>query len=155
CRRIWAARLLARFPQIGNHLLASRLTLSGLVVLKDVLDESNVDEILERAAGLGEPDVRHLVTRIRIADAPPSPSVEVAPGQLALTTPPAAAAAEGPVATSQKAIDESPREELRAVTLWVTKEFRDELEAVRSLVSHAVPSCKTEDVLLYVLREQR
>src|SRR5262245_66562859 len=32
CRRIWAARLLARFPQIGSHLLARRLTLSGLVM---------------------------------------------------------------------------------------------------------------------------
>src|SRR5215470_10180503 len=43
CRRIAAARLLARFPQIAPHLLASRLTLMGLVALKDVLDESNVD----------------------------------------------------------------------------------------------------------------
>src|SRR3954469_11384259 len=38
CRRIAAARLLARFPQITSYLLASRLTLMGLVALKDVLD---------------------------------------------------------------------------------------------------------------------
>src|SRR6476620_8926548 len=57
CRRIAAARLLARFPQIATYLLASRLTLMGLVALKDVLDESNVEELLERAAGLSEPDV--------------------------------------------------------------------------------------------------
>ena len=52
CRRIAAARMLARFPQIGGYLLASRLTLMSLVALKDVLDETNVDELLERASGL-------------------------------------------------------------------------------------------------------
>src|SRR5512144_937089 len=35
CRRISAARLLARFPQIAAYLLASRLTLMALVALKD------------------------------------------------------------------------------------------------------------------------
>src|SRR3954449_3971515 len=47
CRRIAAARLLARFPQIVPQLRASRLSLTALVALKDVLDESNVDEVLE------------------------------------------------------------------------------------------------------------
>src|SRR6516225_3290342 len=61
CRRITAARLLARFPQLAPHLLSSRITLSGMVVLKDVLDESNVDELLERAAGLSERELRQLV----------------------------------------------------------------------------------------------
>src|SRR5580765_534224 len=31
CRRISAARLLARFPQIASYLLANKLTLMGLV----------------------------------------------------------------------------------------------------------------------------
>src|SRR6059058_4533578 len=35
CRRITVARLLSRFPQIASYLLASRLTLMGLVALKD------------------------------------------------------------------------------------------------------------------------
>jgi hypothetical protein len=154
CRRIGAARLLARFPQIGSYLLASRLTLMGLVALKDALDESNVDELLERAAGLSELDIRQLVNRIRLGDAPRSPSVEVAPGQLALAA--TASLAADPVATSTPSIKEAPpREELQAVTLWVGREFREELEAVRSLASHAVPSGKKEDVLLYVLRAQR
>ena len=48
CRRIAAARLLARFPQIAGYLLSSRLTLMGLVALKDVIDEVNVD-VLERS----------------------------------------------------------------------------------------------------------
>src|SRR3954466_7033417 len=61
CRRIAAARMLARFPQIGGHLLSSRLTLMSLVALKDVLDETNVGELLDRASGLTEPEVRQLV----------------------------------------------------------------------------------------------
>jgi hypothetical protein len=71
CRRIAAARLLARFPQIAGYLLSSRLTLMGLVALKDVLDESNVDEMLERAAGLSEHDVRQLVMRTKLEAARP------------------------------------------------------------------------------------
>src|SRR3954454_4663644 len=66
CRRISAARLLARFPQIAGCLLASRLTLMSLVALKDVLDETNVGELLERASGLSEPEVRQLVLRMRL-----------------------------------------------------------------------------------------
>src|SRR3954469_334019 len=64
CRRISAARMLARFPQIGGYLLSSRLTLMSLVALKDVLDQTNVGELLDRASGLSEPEVRQLVLRI-------------------------------------------------------------------------------------------
>src|SRR3954451_22808317 len=79
CRRIAAARLLARFPQVVPHLRASRLSLTALVALKDVLDESNVDEVLERAAGLSEPDVRQLALRIRLdAVAPLPPAMNLA-----------------------------------------------------------------------------
>jgi hypothetical protein len=90
CRRIWAARLLVRFPQIAGYLLASRLTLMGLVALKEVLDESNANELLERAAGMSEPDVRQLVMRIRMGNSKPPASVEIAPDQIGLATPPAA-----------------------------------------------------------------
>jgi 5-methylcytosine-specific restriction endonuclease McrA len=44
---------------------------------------------------------------------------------------------------------------LDALMLRVGSEFREELEAVRRLLSHAVPSGKREDVLLHVLRAQR
>src|SRR6478609_2860207 len=64
CRRISAARLLARFPPIAGYLLASRQTLMSLVALKEVLDDSNVDDLLERASGLSEPEVRQLVLRL-------------------------------------------------------------------------------------------
>src|SRR5262245_48867557 len=68
CRRIAAARLVARFPAVARYLLSSRLSLTALVALKDVLDESNVEELLERAAGLSEHEVRDLVLHIRLGD---------------------------------------------------------------------------------------
>jgi len=151
CRRIAAARLLARFPQIASYLLASRITLMGLVGLKDVLDDSNVAELLERASGLSEPDVRQLVMRIRFGAAASLPTVRAASGQLAPATPAAAIVAADPVATSKV----EPPEDLQPVTLWVGREFCEELEAVRTLLGHAVPSGKREEVLLYVLRAQR
>src|SRR5881394_869425 len=153
CRRIAAARLLARFPQIAPFLMSSRLTLTALVALKDVIDEANVDELLERAAGLSETEVRLLVMRVRFAEAAPAPSSEVAPNQIALVaTAPAAAPAADRVAT---VMETSPPESLEAVTLWVGREFREEQAAVRALLSHAVPSGKREEVLLHVLRAQR
>src|SRR5881394_881885 len=66
CRRIAAARLLARFPQLASPLMSNRVTLMGLVALKEVLDETNVDELIERASGLSEPEVRQLVLRIQL-----------------------------------------------------------------------------------------
>jgi hypothetical protein len=157
CRRIGVARLLARFPRIAGYLLASRLTLMGLGALKDVLDESNVDELLERAAGLSERDVRELVTRIQFGSAAPRASVEVSPNQIELATPPAARVAADSVATSMRNESQPAREEeqLEAMTLWVGREFRRELAAVRDLLSHAVPSGKREEVLLHALRAQR
>jgi 5-methylcytosine-specific restriction endonuclease McrA len=143
CRRISAARMLARFPQIGGYILSSRLTLMSLVALKDVLDETNVGELLDRASGLSEPAVRQLVLRMRLGDP-------------AVATPVASTVAADAVATTAAATENAPpRDDLQAMTLWVGREFREELEAVRTLLGHAVPSGKLEEVLLHVLRAQR
>src|SRR4051794_9443940 len=116
CRRIAAARLLARLPQVVPHLRASRLSLTALVALKDVLDESNVDEVLQRAAGLSESEVRQLALRIRLDAVAPSPAAanrEVVEREVA--TPLAAAPAAARVATPAVA---SPQEErMEALTL--------------------------------------
>ncbi len=113
-RRLTAARIIARFPDAARYLRSGALTLGSLAALKDVLDEDNVQEWLDRAIGKSGREVRDLVA-----------------------TPSAAAAA------------------VKPVTLWLTDELRAELDAVRNLLGHAVPSGKTEDVLLHVLRAQR
>jgi hypothetical protein len=46
-RRIIAARLLARFPVVVRYLAPGKLNLTTLCELKDVLDDSNVETILE------------------------------------------------------------------------------------------------------------
>jgi hypothetical protein len=109
-----------------------------------VLDDANVDVLLERAAGLSEPELRQLVMRIRFEAAAPPPRIDFASVQLEVADPPAAIVAADAVATSTV----HPREELQAVTLWVGREFREDLEAVRQLLGHAVPSGKTDEVLL-------
>src|SRR4051812_18656694 len=125
CRRISAARLLARFPQIANYLLANRLTLMSLTALKDVLDDANAGELLERASGLSEPEVRQMVLRMRLGAAGATPA------QAVLATPAAATVAADAVATSTaetvatSTAEAPPREQLQAVTLWVGREFRE------------------------------
>ncbi len=64
-RRTKAARLLGRFPVIAEYLTDGRLNLTNLVELRDVLDESNVVELLDRASGRTEEEVKRLVVALR------------------------------------------------------------------------------------------
>ena len=70
-RRTTAARLLARFPVIAEYLADGRLNLTTLVELRDVLDEAHATEILDRAAGRTEDQVKQLVAALRPQPAPP------------------------------------------------------------------------------------
>jgi hypothetical protein len=69
-RRTTASRLLARFPIVADHLADGRLNLTTLVELRDVLDESRLDEILRRAAGRTEEQVKELVAALAPRPAP-------------------------------------------------------------------------------------
>src|SRR5688572_2813532 len=70
-RRTTAARLLARFPLVAEYLADGRLNLTTLVELRDVLDEAHLVEILNRAAGRTEDQVKALVAALRPRAAPP------------------------------------------------------------------------------------
>jgi hypothetical protein len=70
-RRTTAARLLARFPLIADYLADGRLNLTTLVELRDVLDEPHLVELLNRAAGRTEDQVKELVAALRPQAAPP------------------------------------------------------------------------------------
>lgn len=70
-RRTTAAGLLARFPVASRYLTDGRLNLTSLVHLRGVLDEKNVVEILDRAAGCTEDQVKELVANLRPQPAPP------------------------------------------------------------------------------------
>ncbi len=72
-RRKEAARLLLRFPVIAEYLADGRLNLKNLVELKDVLEEARLIEILDRAAGRTEEQVKELVAALR--PRPPMPDL--------------------------------------------------------------------------------
>src|SRR5215467_6515567 len=70
-RRTTAARLLARFPVVADYLADGRLGLTTLVELRDVLVPERLDEILGRAAGRTEEEVKALVAALALRPAPP------------------------------------------------------------------------------------
>jgi hypothetical protein len=69
-RRTTAARLLARFPILGEYLADRRLSLGSVCHLRDVLEESRLDEILGRAAGRTEEEVEQLAAALKPQPAP-------------------------------------------------------------------------------------
>jgi GNAT superfamily N-acetyltransferase len=69
-RRTTAARMLARFPPAADYLADGRLNLTTLVELRDVLDERHLVEILDRAAGRTEEQVKELAAALRPQPAP-------------------------------------------------------------------------------------
>ncbi len=70
-RRTHAARLLARFPLVGEYLADGRLNIGAVVELEDVLVEDRLVEILDRAAGRTEEQVKELVASLRPRPAMP------------------------------------------------------------------------------------
>src|SRR5688572_13882763 len=63
-RRATAARLLARFPILADYLADGRLSTRTLMPLRDVLEESRLVEILDRAAGKNEDQVKELAAAL-------------------------------------------------------------------------------------------
>src|SRR5678816_3850213 len=70
-RRITSAQLIARFPMIEEYLADGRLSARTLSLLRDVLDEARLIEILDRAAGRTEDQVKELVAALRPQPAQP------------------------------------------------------------------------------------
>src|SRR6476469_9994535 len=55
-RRINAARLVRRFPQLSDAIESGVVHLSTLVLLRDVLTEANVDAVIAAASGKSKRD---------------------------------------------------------------------------------------------------
>src|SRR5262245_49720558 len=74
-RRVTAARLVTRYPLIGDYLRDGRLCLTTLALLdrhdgRPVLDDANYRQVLERAAGRTEEEMRELVAALQPKPAP-------------------------------------------------------------------------------------
>jgi 5-methylcytosine-specific restriction endonuclease McrA len=127
-RRTTAARLLARFPVVATYLADGRLCLTTLVELRDVLEESRLDEVLGRAAGRTEQQVKELVAAMRPRPAPPEMLRR-------LPTP----TANDNTAVPQRTVRPEPiSEDLRVLRMTVTREFVADLEAVKAALSHQI-----------------
>ena len=160
-RRTTAARLLARFPVIADYLASGRLCLTTLVALRDVLDEETHLEVLDRASGLSEEQVKVLVATIRPQPAPrdliralPTPEPVNTAGP-AVAPPEAVRTAGAAAAPVQPSRLEPLSAELTLLRLTVDREFMAELAEVRALLSHRIPDRQVGKVLRECLRIAR
>jgi hypothetical protein len=176
-RRTTAARLLARFPLVGECLADGRLNLTTLVELRDVLDEAHLTEILDRAAGRTEEQVKELVASLRPRAAPADllrklpdqrnhcggsgpklPAASIAePVARALAAASMAASAAPPSAavrpeTRSAARLEPIAPERHVLRVTVGPDFVADLEAARQALSHKLPHGGLEEVLHECLR---
>jgi 5-methylcytosine-specific restriction endonuclease McrA len=165
-RRTSAARLMARFPIVADYLSDGRLNLTTLVELRDVLDEEHLLEILDRAAGRTEDQVKELVATLRPQPPPPdllrklpTPRNDCSGSgaELAANAQPAASS---PVSASPPPPPalrpEPPRPQARlqpiaperhVLRMTVGAAFVADLEAVRQALSHKLPAGSLEEIL--------
>jgi 5-methylcytosine-specific restriction endonuclease McrA len=162
-RRTTAARLVARFPLAADYLRDGRLNLTTLVELRDVLDEEHLIEILDRAAGRTEEQVKELVASLRPQPSPPdllrklpTPRNDCSGSGPKLATPAQLAAPPAPTSPTAPPPPEPPRPSARlqpiaperhVLRMTVGADFVADLQAVREALSHKLPAGSLEDVL--------
>jgi hypothetical protein len=157
CRRIRAARLARRFPDLLSRIERGELTLSTMELLHDALTPSSYQELVEAAAGKTKADVRALLAkRSPMPDVPPTITpVPTQPPTLGVVPVPAPAAASGPQLL--------PLSETRhKVQFTASGELRRKLERAQDLMRHAnadgdlaVVVERAVDLLLEKLEKQR
>lgn len=150
-RRINAARLARRFPSLVARIASGDVNLSTLVLLRDHLDEENVEELVDAMRGKTKREVAEL-----LAMRAPRPDVPATLRKLPAQNKPASVS---PVA-------ERPFEALAEaryrLQLTASRELRDKLERARDLMMHSNPSGdlavvveRAVDALLERLEKQR
>ncbi len=174
-RRYTACRLLAKFPAIGPHLADGRLNLTTLVELREVLAEETLAQTLDRAAGRTEEQVRELVAamkprpepddllrrlpRARI-EPPAPPAPPILPGLSLVPPPPPATPVPplpppAPTPTAPRMTITPISDERRVLRVTVGRQVVEDLEAVRSALSHVLPGADLETVLGECVRRTR
>ena len=137
-RRSTAARLLARFPVLADHLRDGRLCVTTLVQLRDVLVEHRLDEVLARAAGKTEDEIKELVAALEPKPAPldlfrrlpaPAPVTEFGSCPEPLAVPERPPAKLEPIS-----------EELRVLRITVGRDFADDLARARAAFGGDIPA---------------
>jgi hypothetical protein len=157
CRRLHAARLARRFPDLLVRGERGELTLSTIALLRDALTESSYAEIVEAAAGKTKAEVQALLAkRSPTPDVPATiTTIPVQPVIATLGAAPVTAAAIGPQLV--------PLSEARhKVQFTASDELRKKLERAQDLMRHAnaegdlaVVVERAVDLLLDKLEKQR
>src|SRR5581483_8333696 len=160
CRRIHAARLAQRFPDLLVRIERGDLTLSTIALLHDALTETTYEELVEAAAGKTKAEVQALLAKrwpapdvpatiTTIPTQPPIPAL----GVQAVAAP--AAAPAGPQLTPLSATRHK-------VQFTASDELRKKLERAQDLMRHAnaegdlaVVVERAVDLLLDRLEKQR
>ncbi|HEX8793465.1 MAG TPA: HNH endonuclease signature motif containing protein [Polyangiaceae bacterium] len=159
CRRIHAARLAVRFPDLLVRIERGDLTLSTMALLHDALTEANYEELVEAAAGKTKSEVQALLARRSPAPDVPG-GITTVPTQppiptLGVETEPSPALARGPQI--------APLSETRHhVQFTASDELRKKLERAQDLMRHtnaegdlAIVVERAVDLLLEKLEKQR
>jgi len=158
CRRIQAARLARRFPDLLVRIERGELTLSTIALLHETLTEATYEELVEAAAGKTKAEVQALLAkRLPMPDVPAA--ITVIP-----TQPPipalGVAAVPAPAARGPQLV---PLSETRhKVQFTASDELRKKLERAQDLMRHAnaegdlaVVVERAVDLLLERLEKQR
>jgi 5-methylcytosine-specific restriction endonuclease McrA len=157
-RRINAARLVHRFPDLLGRLERGEVHLSGLSVLAKHLNEASYEELIAAVVGKSVREIEHVLARyapkpdvpatIRKLPSSTSTPTPTLPMQSTLPTQsmplpvsalPTAAPASAAPATRQPRIEPLSADRYR-VQLTASTELRDKLERARDLMRHRNPS---------------
>jgi hypothetical protein len=159
CRRIHAARLARRFPDLLVRIERGDLTLSTIALLHDTLTEATYEELVEAAAGKTKAEVQALLAkRSPIPDVPAA--ITAIPTQPPIPTLGVEAA---PAPTVSGGWQLAPLSETRhRVQFTASDELRNKLERAQDLMRHANPEGdlavvvdRAVDLLLEKLEKQR
>jgi hypothetical protein len=135
CRRIHAARLARRFPDLLARIERGGLTLSTIGLLRVALTESNYEEFVEAAAGKTKAQVQALVaTRAPSPDVPPT--ITPIPVQQTLSSTGTAPASPSHAGAAGPQL--SPLSQTRhKVQFTASDQLRNKIERARDLMRHA------------------
>lgn len=134
-RRLTAARLVRRLPTLLDAIASGRIHLSSVVLLRDVLTEANVDEVVASVTGKTKREVEELVAQMA-----PKADVKASIRRLPERR---EAARRGTARTNSKTASDVPSLQLQPlaetrykVQLTADTALRDKLELARQLMSH-------------------
>lgn len=144
-KRIRAARIARRYPQIFEMIADGRLHLSGVVMLAPHLTDKNVDGALAAATHRSKADIEMLVARIAPEPDRPTTIVPIDAPQEIL---PAPQVAPGPPPVAPPVTHVKPLAPERfALQVTISGATREKLERAQALLRHSNPSGELAEVI--------